>query len=149
MNITGFRHLWYLVNENLTLQIKRPTEGLGEWWSKLVEGNLYTHHSDLDLLELHRINNDLANHNLTEIDLKTLLSTFKGHTVFSIYSDQITVIECIQKILSSIERLPDKSFEPMYLKQLLTILQLPTYSLKSTLTSMRDDTSKSLRSWLT
>ena len=67
-------------------------------------GMLYRTFTELDLLELRHINRALrAGLKTHQIDIDTILSTFEGHTIFSIYFDNIQVYEQILEQLDAIE----------------------------------------------
>ena len=55
---------------------------------------IYRTFTELDLLELRHINKALnGGVKIHEIDKDTILSTFEGHSIFSIYFDNIQVYE--------------------------------------------------------
>ena len=59
-----------------------------------IEALLYRTYSELDLLQLKAINEALqARAKLPDIDPATILSTFEGHTIFSIYYEDVRVYE--------------------------------------------------------
>ena len=55
---------------------------------------LYQTYSEIDLRMLKSINEALvARKKIPDIDEKTILSTFEGHTIFSLYCQNIRVFE--------------------------------------------------------
>ena len=57
-------------------------------------GMLYRTFTELDLLELQAIDKRVhSGLQLQEIDQDTITNTFNGHTIFSIFFDQIVVYE--------------------------------------------------------
>lgn len=55
---------------------------------------LYRTFSEVDLQELSKIQEALdARQKIPDIDLDTILSTYEGHTIFSIFFDNIAVYE--------------------------------------------------------
>ena len=59
-------------------------------------GMLFRTFTELDLLELQAIDKRVhSGLQLQEIDLDTISNTFNGHTIFSIFFDQIVVYEQI------------------------------------------------------
>ena len=68
--------------------------------------------------------------------MKTILSTFEGHTIFSIYFEDVRVYEQIYNQLSEMEFAEEENsaglqVENSYLRRLIQILQLPSTSLLS------------------
>ena len=51
-------------------------------------------YAEADLIELNRLNNVLkANKRLVNIDFQTAVSMFEGHSIFSIFHDEIKLHE--------------------------------------------------------
>ena len=112
---------------------------------------LYRTFTELDLLELRHINRALrAGLKTHEIDMDTILSTFEGHTIFSIYFDNIQVYEQILEQLDSCDfpeeaGLTGNSIENHKLRLLLSILNLPTEDLSRRGTGEDEEALHSLR----
>ena len=59
-----------------------------------ISGQLYRTYTELDLHELKHINKALVTQKaIPTIDLTTIMSTFDGHSLFSIYYDDVRVLE--------------------------------------------------------
>ena len=88
-------------NEYSTLYFSKKTIMTHESEShNACSGVLFRTCAELDILELQRINAELAmKQPLQDISEETIVSTFQGHTIFSIYSDQIRVYEKLNEQL--------------------------------------------------
>ena len=87
---------------------ERTSVGKHEWEESrsavMIEALLYRTYSELDLLQLKAINEALqARAKLPDIDPATILSTFEGHTIFSIYYEDVRVYEQIYHQLTETE----------------------------------------------
>ena len=61
---------------------------------KEISGMLYRTFSEIDLFELQRISLALKNRKrIPKIDLRTIVSVFEGHTIFSIFQNEVSVYE--------------------------------------------------------
>ena len=74
-------------NENGNLLFKRVLSLYHDNTKKVYNyGSLYRTHTETDLYELQQISDALVNNQkLPEIDRETILCTFAGHTIFSIF----------------------------------------------------------------
>ena len=100
-----------------------------------MTGILFRTSSYVDLCELEQIVEHTANNKkLEDIDMDTVVATFEGHTIFSLFFDQIQVYENILDQLMSMEFEPDEIWdvevENSYLRRLYQILAQPTKDLK-------------------
>jgi hypothetical protein len=69
---------------------------IGEKPVRNISGMVFRTYSELDILQLSQVNKDLKDkRKIKDIDHETILSTFEGHTIFSIYFDDIRVYEAI------------------------------------------------------
>lgn len=96
---------------------------------------LFRTFSELDLWQIKNISDTLDKRNkLTKIDSNTILTTFEGHTIFSIFWDRIQVFEQILSQLQE-EEFEDEDdsngqdTENSRLRRLYRILNLPTMDL--------------------
>ena len=98
---------------------------------------MFRTYTELDLYELQAINKDIdekLGRISQEIDPETILCTFDGHTIFSIYFDNIEVYEQIVSQLSECEwqketNIAGDEVENSYTRRLMRILRLPTLDL--------------------
>ena len=61
-----------------------------------MSGILYRTFAEVDLYDLQMINESIRRGaKLEAIDIETILSTYEGHTIFSIYWEQVDVFEQI------------------------------------------------------
>ena len=85
------------MNENgdLFIQFDTKTDQEGNSMKSYFR-QVFRTHTELDLHQLKSINKQLeegkADH-IQEIDLETIVSMFGGHTIFSMYSDEMLVCE--------------------------------------------------------
>ena len=68
---------------------------------------------------------------MPKIDMQTIVSTFEGHTIFSIFQEHIAVYEQILEQMQEHEFLNEKDFngnvvENSYLRRIYRILLIPT-----------------------
>ena len=83
------------MNEHKNLMMSRqrifsPTEGLRTTYN----GVLYRTFTELDLFEMERINDCIRRKaEIGQIDKEFMLAIYEGHTMFSIYFDQIRVYD--------------------------------------------------------
>ena len=98
-------------------------------------GVIYQTYAEIDVCMLQQINSALAQRTkLPDISDKSLVSTFEGHTMFSLYYEDIRVYEQIYEHLAEKEFEDDENtlgvaVESAYLRRLMQILQMPTISL--------------------
>ena len=101
----------------------------------IFTGKVYRTCTELDFLELVSVNRFIdRNMKIKEIDPDTILSTFGGHTVFSLYSDEINVFKSIQKQLRKGDYPTQESSDGRtmineYLTRLICLLQIPVTDL--------------------
>ena len=105
-------------------------------YSKNYSGSLYRTHSYLDLLDLQFIRSALVKGDDFYINEDTILSTYEGHTIFSIFLEKAKVYDQIisqfkegefDDELNSVKKLCENSS----LRRLFRILSLPTLDIKS------------------
>ena len=102
--------------------------------SMFYQGILFRTYSELDLFEMERINDCIRKkEQIQSIDQEFMLSVFEGHTVFSIYFDQIrvydAVVQSVQDIVASEDEEADE--ESSFRRRLFRILTLPTWDVLS------------------
>ena len=120
---TGFNHDGAEVNENRSLL--------------LHEGMLYTMYTPMDLLAINEFQNALETvSKLPEIDLETILATFEGQTIYSIFFEDISAYEYITSKLKDAEFEDEErngmAIEDEILRRLMQLLQMPVRQLQST-----------------
>ena len=60
----------------------------------MLSGMLYQTYSELDVVQLLEINEALENElRIPDIEMKSILATFEGHTLFSIYDQDVVVYD--------------------------------------------------------
>ena len=97
---------------------------------------IYRTHSEVDLLELQDIKFALEKkEDQTYIDLETILSTYDGHTIFSIFQHYYDVYDWILSQMKVQEFSSDinsnkQVIENANLRRLYRILNMPTIDLK-------------------
>ena len=65
---------------------------------------LYQTYSELDLVQLENINQAVkSNAIIPTVEIGTVLSTFEGHTLFTLYYENINVYQRIQEQLTAME----------------------------------------------
>jgi len=97
-----------------------------------ISGMLYRTFSEIDLYELTQISKSVDSHSkIAWIDPQSILCTYEGHTIFSIFFDTIAVYEQIITQLQEMEFPEEEDFngidvENGYLRRLYRTLYLPT-----------------------
>ena len=119
-------------NEHSTLCFSRENNQDSTTFS----GKLYRTCSELDLLELAQLNQQLdrRTQKLRDIDPNTILGTFGGHTIFSLYSDEISVYRLLLKQISnreypSSEDADGGQIKNEWLSRLMRLLLIPVTDL--------------------
>ena len=103
---------------------------------KKYSGMIYRTYSEIDLLDLLDIKIALERkEDINYIDLDTILSTYEGHTIFSIFQHYYEVYEKIAKQLKEQEfeyeiNANKEIIENKALRRLYRILNMPTIDLK-------------------
>ena len=111
-------------------------------------GKVFSTYAEIDILEL--LNVPKACRLLKDIDLQTILSNFNGHTIFSIYFDNVKVFEAIQTQLEDLdlddeEDMSGNIVENEKLRRLNKILALPTRDLLPEFEPKEEEINVSLR----
>lgn len=99
---------------------------------KQISGMLFRTFSEIDLFELKKVCTAVRNRTkIQKIDDQAIISTYEGHTIFSIFQDNIDVYEQIllqleQKEFTEYINANGDCLENGYLRRLHRILTLPT-----------------------
>ena len=102
-----------------------------KFYTKEFSGILYRTHCYIDLLDLQYIDTALKNGEEYYIELDTILSTYEGHTIFSIFLEKPEVYQQILNQLRELEFEGElnsvrKLAENGVLRRLYRILNMPT-----------------------
>ena len=89
------RRTQIITNEYFNLVFKKQQDRYTDGKRKTrILGMLFRTFSEIDLEQLNLIVVQLKNRQkISTIDLESIYSTYEGHTIFSIFWDQITVYE--------------------------------------------------------
>ena len=104
--------------------------------TKTYTGMVYRTYSEVDLLEIQDIKNTLEKkEDMIYIDMETILSTYEGHTIFSIFQHYFEVYEKIYSQIREQEFKPESNvkkeeIENTALRRLHRILNMPTTDLQ-------------------
>lgn len=91
---TFIHHTILVTNELNTLCFKEDQSLCENKVKYTISGMLFRTYTEIDLFELKHINKALQTRTkLSNIDLVTILSTFDGHSIFSIYYEDVAVYE--------------------------------------------------------
>ena len=109
----------------------------------------------MDLFDLQNINTQLRKGTkVSQIDTDTILSTYQGHTIFSIYFDKIDIFEQIEGQIRAMQLEDEETItglitENKFKRRMFKILTLPTSDLmQSKSDASQQDTISCLFAWL-
>lgn len=100
-----------------------------------ISGMLFRTFAEVDLQQLYIIFKKIeSRQRLDDIDIESVLSTYEGHTIFSIFADQINVFEKILAQLDDMEFPEEDNFdgqdcENSILRRLYRVMNLPVTDL--------------------
>ena len=91
------RRIQIFTNEYVNLMFEKRQDRYEDGTiEKNISGMLFRTFSEVDLFELKRISTALLERQkLPELDLRTILSVYEGHTIFSIFQTNVRVYEMI------------------------------------------------------
>ena len=102
-----------------------------------ITGMLFRSYSEVDIFELKTISQALHNRlKIPEVDLESILGYFEGHSIFSIFQDEIEVYEHLQKQIEQSDfpietNSIGEQFENSFLRRLHRVMSLPTKDWKN------------------
>lgn len=102
-----------------------------------VIGGVFTLHAETDIFELQRIGAIIRQQRkLENIDLQTMTCVFSGHSLFSIFSDDIKLHEQVVEQINETpfpneQDIDEQDLQHHFLRRLFRILSLPTPDLVS------------------